>query len=496
MFASVGRRLALLNAAVVTLAIALTGLITYLLMDASLTNEADSALEARIAAGRDVWSDDMFERGHDGEASSGDGDGDWEREWQDLVEGDDVREAAREAVGWLAPGLAVDEEDRGEAGELFEEIAAQIELQQRSDAAEPTPPVPDPEVIDELLESGDTLLYAFRGDGELFANRRGIPVPGLPVADSVAEALKGRTDTREVTIGDELVRVRTEPVRHEGEIIGAIQAARGEHEHIEELRLIRNVTLAGVGLGALLAIPAGLWLSRRAMAPIRAAFARQQAFVADASHELRTPLAIIRANTEVAQRMKATPPEVRAELGEVIAEVDVAARLVDDLLLLARSDSASLPMRLEPLDLGALVRAAAEPLAPVAAAAGLEMTVETQPAMVRADADRIQQALRVLIDNAIAYTPAGGAIRVSAGPAKGGGRVEVRDSGIGLSAEDRERVFERFFRAERSRSRASGGAGLGLAIAQAIVTANGGRIGVESEPGAGSTFWVTLPGGD
>ena len=437
MFASVGRRLALLNAAVVTAVIALTGGITYLLMDASLT---------------------------------------------------------REAAGWMAPGLAGAAEDRGEVGDLAEAVAAELGNRRRTVQSERAgPPRHDPDVVDELLESGDTLLYAFRKDGEMFANRRGIPVPGLPVVGGVAEALKGRTDTREVTIGEELVRVRTEPVRHEGEVVGAIQAARGEHEHLEELRLIRNVSLSGIGLGALLAIPAGLWMSRRAMRPIHAAFARQQAFVADASHELRTPLAIIRANTEVAQRMKATPPAVRAELDEVIAEVDVAARLVDDLLLLARSDSATLPLRRERLDLAELVRAAAEPMIPVASAAGLTLSVDARTVEVEADADRVQQALRVLIDNAIAYTPAGGTIRVSAGRAKGGGRVEVRDTGVGLSAEDRERVFERFYRTERSRSRESGGAGLGLAIAQAIVGAHGGRIGVESEPGAGSTFWFTLP---
>jgi len=390
--------------------------------------------------------------------------------------------------------IPVDSEDRGEIADLAEELAEHLQdFSRLGPSPAPAPRRHDPEEVDDLLESGDTLLYAFRGDGELFANRRGVPVPGLPSVDGISEALVGGIDTRKVVIGGEIVRVRSEPVMLDGEIIGAIQAARGEHEHIEELKMIRNVSIAGVGLGALLAIPAGLWLSRRAMRPIHAAFARQQAFVADASHELRTPLAIIRANTEVAQRMRQTPPEVRAELGEVIGEVDVAARLVDDLLLLARSDSATLPLRRERLDLAELVRASAEPMIPVAAAAGLALSVDAQPVEVEADPDRIQQALRVLIDNAIAYTPAGGAIRVSAAATRGGGRVEVRDTGVGLSPEDRERVFQRFYRTERSRSRESGGAGLGLSIAQAIVGAHGGRIGVESEPGTGSTFWFTLP---
>jgi signal transduction histidine kinase len=444
MFASIGRRLALLNAAVVVAVIALVGISTFSLLRQSLDREADQALAERAAAARANWSD-LFASGRplptplQPEADDGDREAD---------------ERARDRQT----------DDDGEDDEAHE-----------------------------LVESGDILLFAVDANGHVLANARGLLVPGLPDPAGVAAALAGGVDARGIQIGGETIRVYTTPVRIDDGIVGAIQAARSDREHQAELRLVGMMSLAGVGLGAIVAVPVGLFLAHRAMRPIDAAFARQRAFVADASHELRTPLTLIRATTELVQRLPDASPAVREELGGVLDEIDATDRLVGDLLLLARLDSDELPLQRGTLDLGAVIRAAAMPLAPLAESAGLNLTIETAPRiMVDADADRIRQVARILLDNAISYTPPGGSIRVVVERRGSRAVVAVRDTGTGIPPAEQAHVFDRFYRADRARSRETGGAGLGLAIARALVLAHRGEIGLES-PGGGTTVWFTLP---
>lgn len=453
MFAGVGRRLALLNAAVVVGAIALSGLATFLLLRVSLEREADRDLANRIAATRAALRDGRIpltapaSRAVIGDPA-GDSDGDHDREFEGEEAEDDREERER----------------------------------RRSD---------------DLLESGETLVYILDSERRIAADLRGIDVPGLPDASGVERALDGAADAATLRIGDEVLRVRTEPLVDDGRVIGAVQAARGEEQHREELELVRKVSLGGIALGTLLAVPAGLFLARRAMAPIGAAFERQRAFVADASHELRTPLALIRANAELARRLPDAGPETRAELDEVIAEVDGAARLVEDLLLLARADDPAAVLPRGPADLGAAARTAAAAMEPRARNAGLALLVDAPDGVtVAADKDRISQIVRILLDNAISYTPAGGTVRVTVERERGEGRVTVSDTGTGIDPAEQDRVFDRFYRTDASRTRSSGGSGLGLAIARALTEAYGGRVGLRSVPGDGATVWFTLPGPD
>ena len=197
-----------------------------------------------------------------------------------------------------------------------------------------------------MLESGDTLLFAVDANGRLLANARGLPVPGLPDPAGVAAALAGGVDARE-----HQDRRRDDPGLHRA----GPQRRRHRRRHPSRAQRPgasggaatgRRDEPAGVGLGAIVAVPVGLFLAHRAMRPIDATFARQRAFVADASHELRTPLTLIRATTELVQRLPDASPAVREELGGVLDEVDATGRLVDDLLLLARLDSDELPLRL------------------------------------------------------------------------------------------------------------------------------------------------------
>jgi signal transduction histidine kinase len=440
-FASVGRRLALLNAVVVVAIIAVVGAVTFALLRQSLDREADRALAERAAIASAAWAE-VFENG------------------QPLSDADQIEQ--RRGDG--------EDDEREDNGEEEDEGPGH-----------------------ELLESGDVLLFGVDGEGRVLANARGTAVTGLPVAASIELALAGAVDARSVAIDGETVRVYSAPVRHDGRILGAVQAARSDREHQAELRLIGLMTLTGIGLGALVAIPAGLFLARRAMRPIDLAFSRQRAFVADASHELRTPLTLIRATTELVQRLPETDAAVRDELSAILAEVDATDRLVDDLLLLARLDSAELPLATAPVDLGETVRVAAQPFVPLAAAGGVVLAVDAAAGVtVAADAGRIKQIVRILLDNAIAYTPAEGSVRVAVERRGARGVVSVSDTGSGIAAADHTAVFERFYRADRARSRKTGGTGLGLAIAKALVLAQHGEIGLESQPGRGTTVWFSL----
>ncbi len=347
----------------------------------------------------------------------------------------------------------------------------------------------------EIVDSGDTLVFVIDRDGAILSNTRGVELAGLPVDAAVRRALDGARDTRTVTVGDGVrMRVMTVPLDDHGAVAGAVQAARSLREHEAELALVHWMTLAGVGLGALVAVPAGLLLARRAMRPIDAAFQRQRAFVADASHELRTPLTLVRANAELAlldpERAVA---EAAPALESILAEVDRTDQLVDDLLLLARTDAGRLTLDRAPVDPGAVAAEAANSMRPLFDAAGVTLRVAREPAgPLSLDRERILQLIRILLDNALAHTPAGGEVELRAGPAGRGATIVVHDSGAGIAPEHLPHVFERFYRADPSRARAAGGTGLGLSIARAIVEAHGGRIAIASRPGQGTTVLVEL----
>ncbi len=222
------------------------------------------------------------------------------------------------------------------------------------------------------------------------------------------------------------------------------------------------------------------------------AFARQRGFVSDASHELRTPLTAVRGQLEVLAREPDPSPErVRETERTVSREIDRMSRLVDDLLALARIDEggglATETIAVAPL-LEELV-AVAEP------GAGARIELAGIPGgTIEADPDRLAQVIRNLIANAVEHAGSGGRVTVGARTLGRSLEVVVDDDGPGIPPGERERVFDRFHRADASRSRRSGGSGLGLAIARAIVEAHGGEIVASESPLGGARVAFTLPG--
>ena len=216
---------------------------------------------------------------------------------------------------------------------------------------------------------------------------------------------------------------------------------------------------------------------------------------ADIAHELRTPLSVIQGNLRAL--LDGVYPLDRDEVAIIFDESRVLGRLVEDLHDLASAEAGQLSLSIQPAHIGPVIDRGLTAVREEAGRHGVEVLArvdEMLPAVV-IDADRIGQVLRNLLTNAVRHTPAGGQVRVSALLDEHPGlvRVTVVDTGAGIASEDLPHVFDRFWRAEKSRSREHGGSGLGLAIAKQLVEAHGGSIGAENGAEGGACFWFTVP---
>jgi signal transduction histidine kinase len=221
---------------------------------------------------------------------------------------------------------------------------------------------------------------------------------------------------------------------------------------------------------------------------IETASAAQRRFVADASHELRSPLSTIHAGLDILGTAR-LPEHATAQVTRMHEESDRMARLIDDLLLLARVDESGLGLRREDVDLDDLVYAERDRIA--AARPDLAVEVHATPVRVSGDPHHLHRIVRNLVDNAARHARRTVSLTL-AGP-DGTAEITVADDGPGIPDADRERVFERFVRLDEDRSRQRGGAGLGLPIARELVVAHGGTVAVGSAPGGGAQFHVALP---
>jgi heavy metal sensor kinase len=230
------------------------------------------------------------------------------------------------------------------------------------------------------------------------------------------------------------------------------------------------------------------------LARLEAAFTEMRQFTADASHELQTPLTILRGEMEIALRSKRNPEEYVEVMRSALEETERISILVEGLLLLARSDAGVLKMDRRPVDLLALVEEVLGQLGPMAQEKKLSLIpARIEPAVVSGDLAHLRRLLLNLVDNAIKYTRPGGEVRVSVAPGKENALLVVADTGVGVPDDEKQKIFQRFYRSPEARAGSQGGSGLGLSIVKSIVEAHGGKIELESEPGKGSAFKVWLP---
>ena len=248
---------------------------------------------------------------------------------------------------------------------------------------------------------------------------------------------------------------------------------------------LQKATYAQVVLGfvaVLISSAIGYYMAGRALVPLKEAYDKQKQFAADASHELRTPLAVVMASADL---LLADPsikePFLRQVLEDLKSEVKKMTNLVSDLLMVARSDNNALKVKIQRLDLTEILKQVIRTMTPIAEKKNIRLAGEDfRKAMINADEQKIKQLAIILVDNAIKYTPEGGAVLVRLEKADNSRVVfAVMDSGIGIAPEDLDKVFERFYRVDKARSREMGGNGLGLAIAAEIVKLHEGKISVK-----------------
>lgn len=239
------------------------------------------------------------------------------------------------------------------------------------------------------------------------------------------------------------------------------------------------------------------WLTHLAMQPAYQSYKKMQEFTSDAAHELRTPLAATLATVDSALRLQQIPEaEVRDVLGAIRRQTIRLTQLASDLLFLSNADQQPLVLKQMPCCLRDIVNDLVEEFGAMATVAEITLIAEvptSESLQILGDEEQLYCLISNLISNAIQYTPAGGQVKILLNRIDHQARLQVQDTGVGISAEDQARIFDRFYRANADRSRNTGGSGLGLSIAQAIAQAHGGSLRVQSKLGEGSMFTLQLP---
>lgn len=417
---------------------------------------------------------------------------------------------------------SVDENLAGQAAGVEEVIERVIR-------AEPSRLPDELKQHEELREQADFLQVRDQNGRWIYRSRLmshyEIPVPAkesTSAYDAVSVDLPLRVLVREISVGGTSYR---------------IQVAAPMDDFYDAIDRFKWMVLLLSPLLVVVASGGGYWLSRKALAPVdritRAAqtinsnnlssrldvprtgdelqrlsetlnhmlgrlessFSRITQFTADASHELRTPLAVMRTTTEVSLRTSQTATDYRVAQEEILAELERTSSLMEKLMLLARADAGVESLQLEPVNIAECLRDACKDGQVLAEAKKLkfESEIDAPKLFIAGDSQALRRLFLILLDNAVKYTPTGGSVFVALTQNNGSAITEIRDTGIGVSAEDMPHIFDRFYRADKARSREVGGVGLGLSIARWVTEAHRGTIEVQSTPGAGSVFRIRLP---
>ncbi|MFZ9767922.1 MAG: ATP-binding protein [Candidatus Limnocylindrus sp.] len=375
--------------------------------------------------------------------------------------------------------------------------ASQLPLDE--DAVDPTRGgIPEEILEEEFDEDGPWAILS--PNGTVLATSETISNE-FPLVAAAAEAA-GVTDVRTVLIGSVEYRLLTLPVRHpeagpDGPLLGYVQVAgRLDIADAQQASLMTTLLIFG-GLGLAAALLVAVLVTRRVLAPIAAAANRERGLVAKASHELRTPASVILSSAEILEREGLVKPEGRELLRGIAEESQRLGRLSADLLTLVkeRAGDAAQQLTLVAGDVADVARATAERAVIMAKQreCRIETEISARPLKAAIDADRLLQMLLNLVENAIRHSPPGGRVTIGAASHDGRAEIWVDDEGLGIPEEERELVFDPFYRSPRDRSSRDGGSGLGLAIARSIVVAHGGTLIAESSPAGGARLVARIP---
>lgn len=426
-----------------------------------------------------------------------------EEEEEDGEEGEEA-EGENESEGDAGARIGVRTNSHGVGGALMfgKVVTRHSGVPRAVGADEPIDPnvggIPAEVLAEQFDESGPWAILS--PNGTILATSEA-STTDFPRTEAAVQA-EGAVDVRTVLIGSVEYRLMTLPVRHpdagpDGPLLGYVQVAgRVDIADAQQTSLLTTLLIFG-GLGLAAALLVSVLVTRRVLAPIAAAATRERGMVAKASHELRTPASVILSSAEILEREGLVKPAGRDLLRGIAEESQRLGRLSADLLTLVkdRAGEAGQQLTLTLGDVVEVARTAAERAKIMTA--GSERTIKTEiadrPLSAAIDADRLLQLLLNLTENAIRHSPPGGTITI--GAAAHDGRVElwVDDEGLGIPEEERELVFDPFYRSPRDRSSRDGGSGLGLAIARSIVVAHGGSLSAESSPSGGARLVARIP---
>ena len=382
----------------------------------------------------------------------------------------------------LSPTPRVAAEEEGEDGESGESGAP---AQQ---------PAPESEAGEDVYDGDLAAIFvsSLDSNGKVIPGSQVSAAPYFLDRQASLAAMQQGTDRRTTQLPDDTqIRLLTYRVDISGGP-ALLQVGRVLRDQQRVLNQFLTALWILGGLGVLFLGAGSWWLSGRSIRPVQQAWEQQQVFVSNASHELRTPLTLIKATAEVGLRQQPGADQQEA-LQDIRQECDYMNRLVDDLLLLSRIDTHRLTLSRETIELKPLlddVRSQADKLA---AAKGVQIDEGQAQGAVLGDPARLRQALLVLVDNALRYTPSGGTVRLETHASGRQWQIMVSDTGYGIPAKDLPHIFDRFYQVSRPGVDDNRSNGLGLSIAKGLMAAQGGSILIESQEGSGTRAILSMP---
>lgn len=383
----------------------------------------------------------------------------------------------------------------------------------------------------------DKFFQIFGPQGQVTLQSANIKTRDIPLSEQAMQsALKGEATYESVRFHDEIpIRLLSYPINHGDTLVNILRVGTSLRPVEEMLDRLVFVLQIGSPLAVLVSMFGGWFFAGRALRPVEsithaaqriaagdltqriqttsadeigrlastfndmigrleASIRQIRQFSADASHELRTPLTITKGETELALRKERTPEVYREVLESNLEEIDRMSRIVDELLFLSRADLGEIKIAREPVQLDHLVQEVHHQ----ALVLGKDREVETivghlEPAEVVGDEWRLRELLLNIVDNAVKYSQEKGTVEINLQRENHMAKLSVKDHGIGIDAEEQQKIFDRFFRSDTARAHAQKGTGLGLAICKWIAETHHGQIQVESAQGQGSCFTISLP---